>query len=330
MLGPKIQRAVMDSIRARPLVYQAYLYLAWYPHSWGRRFVLGRWCSGLLRDHCLFVGAGARARPTATAELPAKRDDALRICCISDTHTYHDLLSVPEGDVLLHCGDVLRADRGGDEAKWEARVAALGAWLRRHPHRRKLVTGGNHDATLERLPPSRVDELLGEGVDFLSNEGLAVDGVRLFVSPYSMPNNKKSPNRAFQGDAVEAALEANLRAFREEGPVDVLVTHGPPAGVLDAGLGSGTIQRLVEEAAPRFHVFGHQHNAFGSVVRPPTTFLNVSNTDGLFALVKPATVFDVVARGRAPAAASDDYFDVDLLRGVLRPRGAATLPPGHL
>lgn len=29
----------------------------------------------------------------------------MRVVCISDTHTYHRSLSLPQGDVLIHAGD---------------------------------------------------------------------------------------------------------------------------------------------------------------------------------------------------------------------------------
>ena len=96
-------------------------------------------------------------------------------------------------------------------------------------------------------------------------------------------------------------------------------------------MGSETIRRLVEAAAPRFHLFGHQHNAFGSCVRPPTAFLNLTNTDGLFALVKPATVVDIAVDGAPATSASSGQWEVDLLRGRLRPKPQdARLPAGHL
>ena len=62
--------------------------------------------------------------------------------------------------------------------------------------------------------------------------------------------------------------------------VDVLCTHGPPAGVLDGGRGSRRVARLVDEFKPAYHVFGHQHNRPGTAVLGGTTFVNCSNTDG--------------------------------------------------
>ena len=102
------------------------------------------------------------------------------------------------------------------------------------------MTGGNHDATLEKLPRARVAELLGSDVSFVANAGLEIEGIRIFVSPYSNANSSRSPNRAFQGDDVLDELRATLPAFAKDG-LDVFVSHGPPAGILDKCAGSDAL-----------------------------------------------------------------------------------------
>lgn len=37
-------------------------------------------------------------------ELPPKPEGATRFVCISDTHTKHREIVIPDGDVLIHCG----------------------------------------------------------------------------------------------------------------------------------------------------------------------------------------------------------------------------------
>ena len=118
-----------------------------------------------------------------------------------------------------------------------------------------------------------------------------------------------------------------MRAF---GAVDIFVSHGPPAGVMDWGTGSTALAELARDLAPKVHVFGHQHNCFGAVVLPPTAFLNASSTDGLFSLVKPPLVVDVAPRAAAAAASSGGRLGAaagaDVPRGAAgadNPRGAA-------
>ena len=305
LLPKRAEQAILKSIKAHSLGRRAYNALCWHPHSFGRRQALRPWLRALVTTSCVHVAADGRATAKPRDALPPRR--GVRIVAISDTHNLHeDLRHVPDGDVLIHCGDGLR--RGGDEEG----VAALGRWLASQPHAVKVVTGGNHDATLERLPRERVAELLGTGVHFAVNEGLEVEGIRIFVSPYSNANSARSPNRAFQSDDVLDELRATLPAFAKDG-LDVLVSHGPPAGILDKGAGSGALAELVRDTKPRYHIFGHQHNCFGTIVKGPTCFVNASSTDGLFALCKPPLVVDVVAEDTAMAP-SESFFDVDYMR----------------
>ena len=52
----------------------------------------------------------------------------MRLVLISDTHGYHEDLALPDGDVLIHAGDL--SSMGQPEE-----IARFGAWLGRQPHR---------------------------------------------------------------------------------------------------------------------------------------------------------------------------------------------------
>ena len=64
--------------------------------------------------------------------------------------------------------------------------------------------------------------------------------------------------------------------------LDVLVTHGPPYGVLDAAPGGGAPQgdqellEVVRTLRPKLHVFGHVHGANGMVRTDDTLFVNAA------------------------------------------------------
>jgi len=51
----------------------------------------------------------------------------LRIVCLADTHGFHDRLAVPDGDILVHAGDVtarggpIEIDRSATSAKGAGR-----------------------------------------------------------------------------------------------------------------------------------------------------------------------------------------------------------------
>ena len=38
-------------------------------------------------------------------DLKNENKNSIKVCCISDTHTFTDQLDVGEGDILIHAGD---------------------------------------------------------------------------------------------------------------------------------------------------------------------------------------------------------------------------------
>lgn len=108
--------------------------------------------------------------------------------------------------------------------------------------------------------------ILGEGVHAIDLPNGA--SVTLYVSPYTPE---------FQGWAF--AYERHVDRFnpgdRVEAPVpdwpgvDLMVTHGPPVGVLDQVAGGESVGcehlgRAVQRCRPRVHVFGHIHEGWGA------------------------------------------------------------------
>lgn len=66
--------------------------------------------------------------------------------------------------------------------------------------------------------------------------------------------------------------------------VDVLITHGPPAQILDftsGGLhvGCPRLLKRVKQVKPRLHVFGHIHEGYGVEEEDSTIFVNASTCD---------------------------------------------------
>ena len=69
----------------------------------------------------------------------------MKIVCISDTHSMHELVDVPEGDVLVHAGDFTSLGHLSE-------VQAFGVWFNAQPHKHKICIAGNHDHALEMAP----------------------------------------------------------------------------------------------------------------------------------------------------------------------------------
>ena len=83
-------------------------------------------------------------------------------------------------------------------------------------------------------------------------------------------------------ELTEAELAKKLESIKDQ--VDkktILITHSPPNGVLDKlttgfHVGSTSILNLIRERQPVFHIFGHIHEAFGSVKMCNTICCNTS------------------------------------------------------
>jgi predicted phosphodiesterase len=100
----------------------------------------------------------------------------MKLVVLSDTHGMHRGLSVPDGDILVHAGDI--TEHGALEA-----VRAFDAWLGRLPHPVKIVIAGNHDFCFEDTP-EEAQACLSSAV-YLRDAAVEVDGLRFWGSPWT-------------------------------------------------------------------------------------------------------------------------------------------------
>ena len=185
----------------------------------------------------------------------------MRIVCISDTHSLHRQVEVPEGDVLVVAGDVTR------EGEIES-VYDLAIWLAGLPHAHKVIIPGNHDFCFD-VSHRRFDgwakRMLEErrpNIHFLLDSARTLLGYRFYGSPW-VPN--------LSGWAF---YDRGRDMFRDAPTdVEVLVTHGPPWLARDSDdkghfhYGSGALAAY-SQRCPKLllHVFGHVHEGYGKDV----------------------------------------------------------------
>jgi Icc-related predicted phosphoesterase len=183
----------------------------------------------------------------------------MKIVMISDTHGAHPAL--PPGDLLAHCGDLTHF---GSFAELRAEVEWLKSLLFRHV----ILIGGNHDIALGNLCDKKLEDqtrkLLFGHIHYLRDSGVTVEGVRFWGTPWIPP---------YAG--VFNLPEDELREKWDVIPsdTDVLITHGPPAGILDGGTGSESLTQALRRIQPTIHCFGHVHDHRGQV-RKGTQFFN--------------------------------------------------------
>lgn len=200
----------------------------------------------------------------------------MRLVCISDTHTRHDELILPDGDVLIHAGDwTYRGNRG--------EIKSFLEWFDAQPHKHKIFIAGNHELSLDAMH-EKYDVTLKQmvvsagqhGVRYLENESTVIDGVKFYGSPMS-PEYKgwAFPYSANHWDCIPD-------------DTNVLITHGPAYGIRDRvypqpeHLGCKALKKRVvdlayQSTALKAHIFGHIHDAAGAQTTLGMRFVNAAS-----------------------------------------------------
>jgi Icc-related predicted phosphoesterase len=150
-------------------------------------------------------------------------------------------------------------------------IADFNTWLGELPHRHKIIVPGNHEYFLEADSSKR--SMLTNAV-VLINEAAEIEGLRIWGSPATT---------LFSGAFGLSSPEDRKRLYAQiPEDTDILVTHGPPFGILDSAphssLHSGCRELLdaVMHVRPLLHVFGHVHGAHGIFHTSQTTFVNAA------------------------------------------------------
>ncbi len=211
----------------------------------------------------------------------------MRLVILSDTHGLHGFIgSVPDGDVLIHAGDMTL--RGTLEE-----VEGFLGWFGALPHPHKLLVAGNHDWLFERRP-TVAGGLIPNGVTYLQDAGVSIAGIKFWGSPWQ-PWFYDWAFNLLRG----AEIAAKWALIPDD--VHVLITHGPPHGILDEvvmppGKHQGCEalrERLDSLPELRLHVFGHIHEAYGTFSDGQREFVNASICDFQYAPVNVPAVVDL-------------------------------------
>lgn len=88
------------------------------------------------------------------------KKEPIRVVCLSDTHD-RIVPDVPEGDLLIHAGDLTTAGTAAD-------IQRQIDWLDSLPHRHKVVVAGNHDSWFDPSARKAEDRTHGRTVDLKS------------------------------------------------------------------------------------------------------------------------------------------------------------------
>jgi len=185
---------------------------------------------------------------------------------LGDTHELHREIDVPAGDLLIFTGDLTMF------SKSMAAIEDFDNWLGELPHRWKLVVPGNHEFFLEADPHRRS---MISNASVLIDEAVTIAGLKIYGSPMT----------PLYGGAFGKSSPADRARHWAKVPADtnILITHGPPFGILDLSPGQPErmgdpelLTRVRELRSLRLHSFGHVHGGYGTLEKDDVVFVNAA------------------------------------------------------
>ena len=199
----------------------------------------------------------------------------LKITAFSDLHGqfpagggYESKLTIVNPcDILIFAGDFSWV------SGYESCILFMN-WLKTLPATHKIVVPGNHDYDLEKIPVTDIN------THILIHNEVEIEGIKFFGTPYT----------PLFCDWNYMLSEEELKIKFDEIPSDteILISHGPPAGILDkfadSRIGSEALAKRIKEIDPSLVIFGHNH-AMGFESKDGINYLNVSLLDHDYAKV---------------------------------------------
>lgn len=201
----------------------------------------------------------------------------MKILCISDTHNKHHKLELPACDVLIHAGDF--SGKG-----LEKEIHAFLAWFasEKVPGTYKIFIAGNHDFGMEKAERIFYEKRASElGLIYLNDSGVEINGVKIWGSPMTPWFHDWAFNR-------HRGIEIRKHWDLIPHDTDILITHGPPLGILDKtwrgqNVGCEELRKLILEEKKfqklKLHVFGHIHEDKGIKEIDGVKFINASSVN---------------------------------------------------
>lgn len=187
------------------------------------------------------------------------KTNKLRIWHISDTHGYHDQLVLPEDiDLIIHTGD---CSNSKIPAINEGEVYRFIEWYSKLDCM-KIYSPGNHDTSIEhRLV--RPKDFTDRNIMYLENEDIIINGIKFTAIPYV-------PTFGVGWSFMKSREKLGKLWDTIPEDTNVLLTHGPPKGILDLSenrdhsleqCGDGALYKRIQKLPNITHnLFGHLHS----------------------------------------------------------------------
>jgi len=183
---------------------------------------------------------------------------------ISDSHGFHNQYKLEEGiDCIIHSGDASNSSNSSVSIR---ELELFIDWYKSLDIKYKVYVAGNHDSAIARGLITK-KHFTDAGIIYLEDEVTWVEEFCIVGSPYTPTFGNWSFMKSRQ------VMGAHWEKLPNE-DIDILITHGPPKGVLDLTedydgnvlqVGDSDLLNKVIKLEPTYHLFGHIHNT-GSIV----------------------------------------------------------------
>jgi len=195
---------------------------------------------------------------------------------ISDTHELENEIDLPDGDILIHCGDWTY--RGSEKAYLKAFN-----WFCEQSKRFKhtIFIMGNHDFShnyfINLFKNANIPN-----IHYLENSSIEIEGMKF----YGCPNVSGLPRWNFNDDKDFTCWS------RIPDDVEILISHTPPLHILDESehYGSAALREHIDyrllNKNLKVNVFGHCHRDAGKQIE-------ITNDDGRNVLFVNASICDI-------------------------------------
>jgi Icc-related predicted phosphoesterase len=200
----------------------------------------------------------------------------MKITFISDTHSSQSFIPNEDllgGDLIIHSGDY--SNRG-----FFNETLDFFEWFSSLNYEYKIFIAGNHDFIFQDDPNKALESLKSyPDIIYLKDSSFEYNGIKIWGSPWQPVFYNWAFNLPRNGPEILSKWKMI------PGDTDILITHGPPHGILDHlpnGFNCGC-ELLYDEISkyinPKIHCFGHIHNGYGIRELNDTIYINASNLD---------------------------------------------------
>ena len=215
----------------------------------------------------------------------------MKLVIISDTHNLHDKIDLPKGDILIHCGDATNRGTLTELYKFTS-------WMKDQNFDQKIAIAGNHDHCFQNENAIKAKDIMKQfGIIYLQDSGIEINGLHIFGQPWQPWFYDWSFNVP-RGD--EIAKKWTLIPDN----TNILITHGPPYGILDLieddfsnrdlHQGCEELKKKVDQLTQlKLHAFGHLHSNEQLIKLNKVNFVNAAIVDDNHKVIHKPTIIDL-------------------------------------